>query len=201
MTDEGSVAGAVARTIRTSRAERGWSQDALAARAGVSKGVLVGLEQGNANPSLGTLLRVSEAIGVPLTRLVQVERRPVIRVLTADRHVTLWHGDVAGTGTLVAGTDPALGVSGPEAGGGTAGPTMELWRWELHPGEVRSAEAHRPGCREIVLVDEGCVSLEVAGHREVLGTGTAAVYPGDEPHRYDNPGNVPTRFTMAVLDG
>ena len=40
------IPAALARTLQTLRAERGWSLDQLAARSGVSKGVLVSLEQG-----------------------------------------------------------------------------------------------------------------------------------------------------------
>lgn len=193
MTDTSAVAGAVARTVRRIRAERGWSLDSLAARAGVSKGVLVGLEQGGANPSLGTLLRVSDALGVPLTRMVQVEEEPLVRLLPADRHADLWRGDAGGAGTLVAGTDP-----GAPAGG--RGPAMELWRWRLAPGEARRSEPHRPGCREILLVTEGALTLEVGGTEQVLDHGTAAVFHGDAPHAYRNHTGAPARFTLAVLD-
>jgi transcriptional regulator with XRE-family HTH domain len=194
MTDTSAVAAAVARTVRRLRTERGWSLDALAARAGVSKGVLVGLEQGGANPSLGTLLRVSDAFGVPLTRLVQVDEEPVIRLLSKNEQADLWHGESGGVGTLVAGTDPAA-----QPGGGH-GPAVELWRWHLHPGEARHSEAHRPGCREILLVTAGTVTLTVAGTERELPRGTAAVYHGDAPHTYRNRTDAVAAFTMAVLD-
>lgn len=194
MTDTSAVAAAVARTVRRLRTERGWSLDALASRAGVSKGVLVGLEQGGANPSLGTLLRVSDAFGVPLTRIVQVEDEPAIRVLTPAQQVDLWQGDSGGTGTLVGGTDPATRP------GGGHGPAMELWRWQLHPGEARHSEAHRPGCREILLVTTGALTLVAGDTERELTRGTAAVYHGDAPHTYRNHTAAIARFTMAVLD-
>ncbi|HEV8279920.1 MAG TPA: helix-turn-helix transcriptional regulator, partial [Streptosporangiaceae bacterium] len=45
------LGGALARTLQSLRAERGWSLDQLAARSGVSKGVLVALEQARSNPN------------------------------------------------------------------------------------------------------------------------------------------------------
>ena len=65
------ITGALARTMQSLRTERGWSLDQLAARSGVSKGVLVALEQGRSNPNLATLAKVADAFGVPLTRLVE----------------------------------------------------------------------------------------------------------------------------------
>ena len=74
------LAGALARTLQSLRAERGWSLDQLAARSGVSKGVLVALEQARSNPNLATLARISDAFGVPVTYLVDVPAEPSVRV-------------------------------------------------------------------------------------------------------------------------
>ena len=72
MADTPDLTTAVARTLQALRADRGWSLDQLAARSGVSKGVLVALEQGRSNPNLATLARIGDAFGVPVTQLVDV---------------------------------------------------------------------------------------------------------------------------------
>ena len=72
MPDVPEITTAVARTLQALRADRGWSLDQLAARSGVSKGVLVALEQGRSNPNLATLARIGDAFGVPVTQLVDV---------------------------------------------------------------------------------------------------------------------------------
>ena len=183
MTDVGA---AVARTVRSLRAAHGWSLDQLAARAGVSKGVLVALEQARGNPNLGSLIRVSEALGVPLTRLVQVEEEPPIQFFPAARHVTLWKGPAGGVGTLLAGSDPR--------------PSIELWRWVLRPGETRDSEPHTPGTREVLTVESGRLSLTVDGSRTVVEAGDAAVFHGDRAHAYANDGDADVRFVLAVMD-
>jgi transcriptional regulator with XRE-family HTH domain len=180
------VGAAVARTVRSLRSSHGWSLDKLAARSGVSKGVLVGLEQGRANPNLGTLIRVSDALGIPLTRLVQLEDEPVLRVFTPDKQPVLWRGPNGGIGTLLAGSDPR--------------PSVELWRWEIRPGELRESEPHTPGTREIVSVEEGALRVTVDGEDRVLAAGDAAVFAGDRPHSYSATGEEPARFVMAVMD-
>jgi transcriptional regulator with XRE-family HTH domain len=180
------VGEAVARTARALRSAHGWSLDQLAARAGVSKGVLVALEQGRGNPNLGTLIRISEALGVALTRLVQVEEEPAVRVFPPDRHVVLWQGPAGGAGTLLAGSDPR--------------PSVELWTWELRPGEPHASDPHAPGTREIVYVQEGALTLTVDGRSHVVQAGEAAVLVGDRAHSYVNEGAVPCRYVLAVMD-
>jgi transcriptional regulator with XRE-family HTH domain len=182
-----TVGEAVARTVRALRTAHGWSLDQLAARAGLSKGVLVALEQARGNPNLGTLIRVSDTLGVPLTRLVQVEEEPPIQLFPTARHVVLWTGPAGGTGTLLAGSDPR--------------PSVELWRWELRPGERRDSESHTTGTREIISVDSGLLSLYVGDDRTQVPAGDAAVFHGDRPHAYANETTEDVRFILAVMDG
>src|SRR5260370_1412522 len=115
------LSGALARTIQFLRAERGWSLDQLAARSGVSKGVLVALEQSRSNPNLGTLARISDAFGVPVTRLVDVPDEPSVRITGPAESRVLWHGPLGGPGTIIAATDPPWAA--------------ELWRFSPLPRE------------------------------------------------------------------
>src|SRR6202044_4047067 len=100
------ISAALARTLQAMRAERGWSLDQLAARSGVSKGVLVSLEQGRANPNLATLARVADAFGVPITRLVEVTSESSVRVSGPEQARVLWRGPAPGWGTKSARPHP-----------------------------------------------------------------------------------------------
>jgi ribosome-binding protein aMBF1 (putative translation factor) len=53
--------------IRDARQDAGLSQTELAARIGIAQSALSRIEAGRANPTLGTLQRVTDALGVPLT--------------------------------------------------------------------------------------------------------------------------------------
>ena len=57
------------RLIRLARGER-YSLDALAARSGVSAGLLSQIERGIGNPSFQTLLRVAHALDIPVAALL-----------------------------------------------------------------------------------------------------------------------------------
>ena len=183
MSDPEAIITTVAHTVRALRAGHGWSLDQLAARSGVSKGVLVALEQGKSNPNLQTLTRISDAFGVPITRLLEITDAPRVRV--TSRSAVLWRGISGGTGTLVAATDAPWAA--------------ELWRWEMQPGEVHGGGAHAPGSKELVSVELGILTLTVAGERHEVAAGQSAQFPGDCAHQYANEQQGPLHMTMIVV--
>ena len=103
MADLPGITTAVARTLQALRADRGWSLDQLAARSGVSKGVLVALEQGRSNPNLATLARIGDAFGVPVTLLVDMGGEPAVRISSPDASRVLWRGPAGSLTLTVAG--------------------------------------------------------------------------------------------------
>lgn len=60
--------------IRNLRHQRGFSVNELAAKAGVSAGIISQIERGKANPSLRTLERIRTALGVPLSAILEESR-------------------------------------------------------------------------------------------------------------------------------
>jgi len=185
MQEPTELTGALARILQSLRAERGWSLDQLALRSGVSKGVLVALEQGRSNPNLATLARIGDAFGVPVTRLVDVPDEPPVRISGADQARVLWRGSAGGTGTIIGATEPPWAA--------------ELWRWSLMPGESFGGDAHAPATREMVWVQEGTLTLTVAGARHQVGPGECARFPAGLPHGYANEGTACVRLTMIVV--
>jgi transcriptional regulator with XRE-family HTH domain len=178
------VIGSVARNVRVARQRRGFSLEALAARAGISKGILVALEQQRGNPSLSTLIRVADALGLPVSSLVETGEQEALRVVPAGSAAVLWKGPAGGRGVLLAGSDPPAAA--------------ELWEWTLAPGEEQSSDAHAAGTRELVVVLDGAVDVTVDGRDARLLTGVAAVLAGDRPHTYANRGSTPVRYIAAI---
>ena len=170
--------------IRQHRTARGWTLDDLADRSGVSRRMLITIEHGEGNPSIATLLRISDALGVGLPVLVDVERTAAMSLTAAGQAPVLWRGPRGGQGLLVAGTEP------PDV--------VELWDWTMHPGEEHATEAHSAGTRELLLVLEGEVDLRVGERTERLGVGDSAAFAGDVPHGYAAAG-APARFALTVF--
>jgi transcriptional regulator with XRE-family HTH domain len=172
--------------VRARRRDRGLSLDRLAALAGLSKGVLVQLENGEANPSIATLCKVAAALGASVADLVQVASQQPAEVLPAGAPRLLWRGPKGGTATLLV---------------GSAGPDMlELWSWELRPGERYEAPAHPEGTEELIHVEQGSLALAFGDVRYVVGAGGSAVAHTDRPHAYAAEGKKPARFTMVVAE-
>lgn len=180
-----AVAAAVARNTRRLRTSRGWSLDQLAARSGVSKGMLVHLEQARTNPSLGTLCKVSETLGVSLAALVELHEAPVVRVVQPAEVVRLWHSEAGSFGDLLVGSDER--------------DHMELWHWTLAPQDAHGAEAHAAGTREMVHVVSGALTVELDGVPHVVPAGGAAMFHADRPHTYRNEGRAAVSLVMVVL--
>ena len=86
------LATAIGARVKQERQARGWTLDQLAGAASVSRRMVVSVEQGAVNPSVGTLLRLSDALGVGLPALVEPpEPRSVITVSRRSWTVAAWH--------------------------------------------------------------------------------------------------------------
>src|SRR4051812_47830115 len=85
------VTAELAGPVRVARARRRWTLDELAARSIISRRLLVQIEQGGANPSLATLLKLSAALGVTLADLVsEAPQAQPVGVVAGQDALTLW---------------------------------------------------------------------------------------------------------------
>ena len=181
-----ALASAIGARVRQERQSRRWTLDRLAEAAGVSRRMLVNVEQGAANPRMGTLLRISDALGVGLPALVKPPEGEPVKVTGKGDGATLWSSEAGGRGVLVAGTEP------PDV--------VELWDWTLAPGDRHVSEPHAKGTRELVQVHKGVIVIEVAGESVTLGAGDAAAFPGEVEHSYANPRSRPAMFSLVVFE-
>jgi transcriptional regulator with XRE-family HTH domain len=55
---------AIARAIRTTREQRGYSQEAFAARAGLDRANYGAIERGEANVTVDTVVKIATGLGV-----------------------------------------------------------------------------------------------------------------------------------------
>ena len=183
--DPDEVAAAIARNARGLRGERQWSLDQLATRSGVSKGMLVQIEQARTNPSIGTLCRLADAFGVTLAQLVELSDEATVRVVDASEVVRLWTGLEGSAGDLLVGTDRSEHV--------------ELWRWRLAPGDSHDSEGHVDGTRELLAVLSGTLTIEVGGATHTVAHGGAVLFDADRAHRYVNAHKRPLDLVLVVV--
>lgn len=180
------LATAIGARVRQERQRRGWTLDQLAGAASVSRRMVVSVEQGVVNPSVGTLLRLSDALGVGLPALVEPPEPKAVKVTRRGDGAELWTGTHGGRGVLVAGTSPPH--------------VVEMWDWTLGPGDRHASEAHVAGTQELLTVVDGSITVDVDGQTTVLDTGDAIAFPGDVDHGYANTGTGTARFCLTVFE-
>jgi transcriptional regulator with XRE-family HTH domain len=174
----------VSARVAAIRRHRGMSLSALAARAGVSKATLSGIESGRGNPTLDTIERLAVALAIPVGDLLSregpgttVRRSPQ----TALDELSRIEGD-----SIV--EDLLVRIPG--------GRSFEFWRLRMAPGEHFAGVHHTPGTVEIIVVITGTMTAgpdlgaEAAGGQEAdagqadLGPGDLIEFDGDQPHTY-----------------
>jgi len=169
-----TIAAALARNVRALRQGKNLTLDALATQAGISKGMLVHIEQGRTNPSLATLCRLANALGVSLPHLLDVGMPAVVQVVPREDNVVLWKGDRGGEGRMLSASDEPL--------------PLELWEFRLAPGERYRADPQSSGTVEMVYVLAGQLTLQVENQSVQAQAGQTVVFHPDRDHEYRNAG-------------
>lgn len=180
-----ALTAAVAGHVRALRTARGWSLDELAGRSGVSKGMVVQIEAARTNPSVGTLVRIADAFGVTIARLLEPAEHRTVHISSADAAPLLWRGGEGGFGRLL------RGLNEPNF--------VELWEWQFAPGDRHGSADHMPGTREVLHVLSGELTVTVDGADHIIGAGQTIDFLADRPHVYRNASNAPTRLVMVAV--
>jgi transcriptional regulator with XRE-family HTH domain len=186
--DEKAVIQSVGANCAAYRGERGLSLDALARLSGISKGMLVEIEQRRTNPSIATLCRIANALGVGLAELLN-EKPAGARVVRHGAGIGQEFWRTAG-GSRAA----LIDASRVRDVGG------ELWRWTLAAGEHFGAPSHPPGTHEYIFVERGTLVVEVGTERTECSARGALRIRTDVPHSYRNEKKTACDFLMFVME-
>jgi transcriptional regulator with XRE-family HTH domain len=174
----------VARNVRSARSAAALSLDALAARADVSKGALVALEGERGNPNLTTLVRLADALGRPVSSLMEDEREEPPMVVDAQEVAPLWTGPKGSTARLL------LTNGRPTP--------VEVWRWHLQPGERHDSNAHQSGVTETLTVVRGQMLVGIGDAVYPLRAGQTTAFSAEVPHSYEGAGRGRCELIMTV---
>ncbi|MFI8106331.1 helix-turn-helix domain-containing protein [Streptomyces sp. NPDC086023] len=184
MTDLEELTQALARNLKKWRVERQFTLDALAARSGVSRGMIIQIEQARTNPSVGTTVKLADALGVSITTLLDHDRGPRVQVVLPEEGVRMWSAAGGSSAVMLTGDD-------------RRGP-LELWAYRLEPGEGADSDPHPAGTVEMLHVTAGELALVVDGEEFALPAGSAATFDANVPHGYHNRGAETAEMTLAV---
>jgi transcriptional regulator with XRE-family HTH domain len=186
VTDVERVSATVSQNLKLFRKQNGLTLDELSRKSGVSKGMLVEIEKGSANPSIATLCRAATALGVSVADFVGVAVNVPVRIVPPEDASVLWRGPKGGSATLLVGTH------GPDE--------IELWRWTLFPGEVFESPGHSAGTLELLNVETGALTLKLADSEHLVKAGSSVLARTEDKHAYMNCGKEELRFVMTVAE-
>ena len=184
--DPGDIEQRIAARLGQLRTARGWSLDALAERAGISRATLSRLERGELSPTAAMLGRLCTTFGWTLSRLMaEAETRAASLVPAAEQPV--W-------------TDPETGyqrriVSPP--GPGLRGELVEI-RIPARASVAYDA-APVPGLEHHLWLLDGELTLEVGGATYRLRPGDALRYVLNGPSRFTATGRREARYVIGLV--
>ncbi len=168
--------------VRGLRDERKLSLRALAELSGLSVNAISLIERGQSSPTVSTLHRLSEALGVRVVDFFGAEEaRNVVFVPADERGQTQTEGaliESLGTGLLRQRIEPFLVTLKPGAGSGT--------------------EPITHGGQEFVLVLSGRVDYTVDGKLYALKEGDSLLLEAPLPHCWCNPTWEEARFLLVL---
>ena len=177
---------ALSRNVRALRLAGRLTLDALAARASLSKGMLVQVEQGRTNPSLATLCHLAQALGVSLPQLLEVGPRAEVRVVRRDDRVVLWKGKRGGQGRVLAASSEPW--------------PLEMWEFRLAPSEAYRAEPQSRGTVEMIHVLAGRLALRLEDESVEARSGDTVVFRPEREHEYRNSGSSWLHVVLANVE-
>lgn len=171
--------------LRVMREERGLSIRALARASGISANALSVIERGKSSPSVSTLYKVTDALGVPITALFRTETKRVNVVFKkADERTRvsfqrgLWE----------------------DLGGERFSGRVEPFAITLESGTTSGPYPMIHSGHEFVICLRGQLEYQVENELYLLEAGDTLLFTSNLKHRWRNPGNTVTN-AVFVLSG
>jgi transcriptional regulator with XRE-family HTH domain len=189
-TPEAGVGWVIAQRVREHRNQLGLTVEQLAERSTISKGMLSKIENAQASPSLGTLMKLAGALAVPLTSLFRgLEEEHGALVVRAGQGV-----EIVRKGTRVGHRYQLLGeMRGPNK-------VMEPMLVTLNEHSEVFPLFQHPGV-EFIYMLEGVVEYGYGADRYVLAPGDAIQFSGEIVHGPTELVEVPIRFLTVIAYG
>ena len=170
---EDNVSLRTGRAVKQGREAAGLSLRRLAARSGISPSMISDIERGTKSPTVVTVARLAQALGVSVAALVDGGTGPAPRIRVLRRgegaggeHPTRWQ---------------SLGPASP-------GSRIDFVRHQIPPSTVLGpATAHAPGTVEHMHVATGTVRVTVGDETAELAAGDSCSCRTDVAHAIENP--------------
>ena len=171
--------------IRRLRLKRHVSVRAFAAQTGFSPSFISQLENGLVSPSLGSLQKIADALGVTIGEFFAAagsgEEALIVRPADRRRLDSTW-------------TDARLEAMGPMGQSRRLEPVLAIFG----PGGKSGKHLHSHSHEEFAFVVKGRVTLAFGDEENELGPGDAVTLPAQSPHRWENRGPEAVEVVMVA---
>ena len=168
------------------RAERGWSLQQLATRAGLSPAAVHKIEKSGMTPTITSLMKIASALGKSVAFFIEESDslRPVTVVRSGERS-RLYTSKQGLVLENISGRYGPFFVAGAEA---TVEPRADSGPVPMtHPGE------------ELVVLLAGQMEFTIDGEPYTLGEGDSIHFRANRPHSWANPGDAPARAIWLAI--
>lgn len=176
---------AVGHAIRRARQASGLSMRALAMACGLSQPFLSAVERGLSTPSIATLYRLADVLGVSPADLLPAPPDE-ISVVRADE------------GRLAPSSDRPGSAIGRVVFSDAAR-QLEIYEYRVDPADDLDVWYEHPGGSVLHLID-GALQVDFEGRPSMeLGAGDCLVHPGSIAHRWSVIGADPIRLFLVIV--
>ncbi|XWN30696.1 MAG: XRE family transcriptional regulator [Devosia sp.] len=185
---DGSEEGRIGARLRALRTARGLSLKRLSLASSVPVSTISKIENGQLNPSLVHAINLASALDENLGFLVPTQTRPSPLVVSraAERPAIAF---------------PEMGLSLEDLNGPAARGRLEARLGIIAAGAHSGEEPMRHAGEELAHVLSGGLDYDVAGTAFALRAGDTLHFKSDQPHRWRNAADGPTRVLWVFSDG
>lgn len=164
------------------RQTRRFTIDQVAEMSGLTKGFLSRVERDLTSPSVSTLIKLCEVLGVEVGQLFTVPETKLVRLQDAPRI------SLGGEGI----TEQLVTPRGENR--------VQMIRAEIAPRGSGEAELYSVDCEvEVLHVVSGKFTLVLPEDRVQLECGDTITFPGREPHSWENSSDEIAVVTWTLL--
>jgi transcriptional regulator with XRE-family HTH domain len=169
-------------TLRNRRKELNLTLVQVASRAGIASGFLSEIERDQASPSVATLIRLCDVLGIAVGSLFTSNQPLLVRAGSREK---MRYGGQMITYELLTSRTAHL---------------MAAIVGELQPGGMSGEELHVLNAEEeFVLVLEGEIIMQIGDQVFHLFEGDALTFDPREKHRYQNPSATAVCRTLCMI--